>query len=296
MVLRLAKDQGLLSIKRSCQLMSLSRAAYYREENKLAVRDAPVVEALNAVVARHGRWGFWKCHDRLRLDGHPWNHKRVWRVYCQMKLNLPRRTKRRLIRPPQPLSAPLWPNEIWSLDFMSDSLYQGRRFRTLNILDEGVREALAIEIDTSLPALRVVRTLQQLESWRGLPKAIRLDNGPELTSQYLTDWCKDKGIELVSSSLASRTRMLSSSASTGPTGPRYSATGCLHPLTRCEKLRISGFKATTKNDLMTRWETCPSCVPRETARRGKLYFSTVYLTGKLTGLRLHLSEFRGPHA
>jgi len=185
-----------MSIRRSCQLVNLSRAAYYREENKFAVRDAPVVEALNAVVAKHGRWGFWKCHDRLRLEGHPWNHKRVWRVYCQMKLNLPRRVKRRLTRPAQPLNAPLLPNEIWSLDFMSDSLYQGRRFRTLNVLDEGVREGLAIEIDTSLPAQRVVRTLQQLETWRGLPKAIRLDNGPELTSQYLGDWCKDKGIEL----------------------------------------------------------------------------------------------------
>jgi putative transposase len=195
MVSRLTQDQEL-SIKRSCQLVNLSRAAYYREENKFAVRDAPVVEALNAVVAKHGRWGFWKCHDRLRLEGHPWNHKRVWRVYCQMKLNLPRRVKRRLTRPAQPLNAPLLPNEIWSLDFMSDSLYQGRRFRTLNIMDEGVREGLAIEVDTSLPAQRVVRVLQQLEAWRGLPKAIRLDNGPELTSQYLGDWCKDKGIEL----------------------------------------------------------------------------------------------------
>ena len=77
-----------------------------------------------------------------------------------MKLNLPRRTKKRLIRPMQPLDVPQLPNEVWSLDFMSDSLYQGRRFRTLNILDESVREALAIEIDTSLPAQRVVRTLQ----------------------------------------------------------------------------------------------------------------------------------------
>ncbi|PTR17001.1 putative transposase [Nitrosospira sp. Nsp2] len=195
MVLRLAGDQKL-SIRQSCQLVNLSRAAYYRDENKLAVRDAPVIEALNAIVARHGRWGFWKCHHRLRLKGHHWNHKRVWRVYCAMKLNLPRRTKKRLIRPMQPLDAPQLPNEVWSLDFMSDSLYQGRRFRTLNILDESVREALAIEIDTSLPAQRVVRTLQQLEVWRGLPKAIRLDNGPELTSQYLADWCQDKGIEL----------------------------------------------------------------------------------------------------
>lgn len=160
------------------------------------MRDAPVVEALNAVVDKHGRWGFWKCHDRLKLQGYPWNHKRVWRVYCAMKLNLPRRTKRRLIRPMQSLDVPQLPNEVWSLDFMSDSLYQGRRFRTLNILDESVREALAIEIDTSLPAQRVVRTLQRLEAWRGLPKAIRLDNGPELTSQYLADWCQDKGIEL----------------------------------------------------------------------------------------------------
>ena len=86
MVLRLAGGQKL-SIKQSCQLVNLSRAAYYRDENKLAVRDAPVIEALNAIVAKHGRWGFWKCHDRLRLKGHPWNHKRVWRVYCAMKLS-----------------------------------------------------------------------------------------------------------------------------------------------------------------------------------------------------------------
>lgn len=94
----------------------------------------------------------------------------------------------------QSLDAPLWPNEIWSLDFMSGSLYKGRRCRTLNILDEGVREALAIEIDTSLPAQRVVQVLQQLEAWRGLPKAIRLDNSPELTSQHLADWCQDKAL------------------------------------------------------------------------------------------------------
>ena len=81
-----------------------------------------------------------------------------------MKLNLPRRTKKRLVRLMQPLGCTVLPNEIWSLDFMSDSLYQGRRFRTRNILDEGVREALAIEIDTSLPAQRVVRVLQQLET------------------------------------------------------------------------------------------------------------------------------------
>jgi putative transposase len=176
--------------------VGLSRAAYYRRVTNRGARDRPLIDALNAVVARHGRWGFWKCHGRLRLDGHAWNHKRTWRVYCAMKLNLPRRTKKRLVRPAQPLDTSAAPNEIWSLDFMSDSLCQGRRFRILNILDEGVREALAIEIDTSLPAPRVVRVLEQLEQWRGLPKAIRLDNGPELTSICLSEWCQEKGIDL----------------------------------------------------------------------------------------------------
>ena len=163
MVERLASEGGL-SVQRACRAVGLSRAAYYRAADTPAVRDEPVIEALNDLVAKHGRWGFWKCHGRLRLNGHRWNHKRTWRVYCAMRLNLPRRARKRLVRPVRPLNAPLLPNEIWALDFMSDSLYQGRRFRTLNILDEGVREALAIEIDTSLTAERVVRTLLGLSS------------------------------------------------------------------------------------------------------------------------------------
>lgn len=189
-------SEGDLSVQRACRAVGMSRAAYYRQIVDPATRDGPVIEAFNAIVAKHGRWGFWKCHGRIRLDGRGWNHKRTWRVYCAMNLNLPRRTKKRLVRPIQPLDAPGLPNEIWSIDFMSDCLYQGRRFRTFNVLDEGVREALAIEIDTSIPALRVIRTLEQLQSWRGLPKAIRLDNGPELTASDFTEWCAARGIEL----------------------------------------------------------------------------------------------------
>ena len=100
---------------------------------------------------------FWKCVDRLRLNGHPWNHKRLWRVYCQLCLNLPRHTKKQLpVRFRQPLAVIPYPNAVWAIDFMSDTLYGGRRFRTLNILDEGVREGLAIEIDTSIQAERVI--------------------------------------------------------------------------------------------------------------------------------------------
>lgn len=115
-----------------------------------------------------------------------------------MKLNLPCRVKRGLPkREWQPLAVPAQPNENWAMDFMSDALYRGRRFRTLNVLDEGVREELAIEADTSLPAARVVRTLGQLAQWRGLPKAIRLDNGPEFIARELADWCDQHEIELL---------------------------------------------------------------------------------------------------
>jgi putative transposase len=110
---------------------------------------------------------------------------------------LPRRTKKRLpVRLRQPLTVIPHSNAVWAIDFMSDTLYGGRRFRTLNILDEGVREGLAIEIDTSLPAERVIRVLEQVLSWRGQPQALRLDNGPELLADRFITWCAERGIEL----------------------------------------------------------------------------------------------------
>lgn len=119
-----------------------------------------------------------------------WNHKRVWRIYQALGLNLPRRKKKRIpTRPPQPIEVPRAANVVWALDFMSDALYRGRRFRTLNILDEGVREALDIVVDTSIPALRVVRTLDELLMWRGRPEAIRCDNGPEILARVFVEWC-----------------------------------------------------------------------------------------------------------
>lgn len=114
-----------------------------------------------------------------------------------MKLNLPRRTKRRLpARVQQPMGVEARANAEWSMDFMSDTLYHGRRFRTLNILDEGVREALDIVVDTSIPGGRVVRTLDRLVEWRGKPDAVRVDNGPEYLSQVFADWCRDNRVTL----------------------------------------------------------------------------------------------------
>ena len=185
-----------LSVSRACRAAKLSRAAYYRQGVDWAKRDAPVVDALNVIVDKHRRWGSWKCFDRLHNQGHWWNPKRVYRVYCRLGLNLPRRAKKRLpLRLRQPLSAPAVVNHVWALDFMSDALWSGRRFRVLNVLDEGVREGLAIEIDTSLPAKRVVRVLERLAEFRGFPAALRMDNGPELIAQELLDWCERNRVD-----------------------------------------------------------------------------------------------------
>jgi putative transposase len=189
--------QGGLPVQRACQAAGLSRATYYRSVVNWAQRDGPVIDALTTLGATNPRWGFWKYVDRLRNTGHPWNHKRLWRVYCQLRLNLPRRTKKRLpARLRQPLVVIPHPNAVWAVDFMSDTLYGGRRFRTFNILDEGVREGLAIEIDTSLPAERVIRALEQVVAWRGQPQAIRLDNGPEFLAERFITWCAERAIEL----------------------------------------------------------------------------------------------------
>ena len=134
------------------------------------MRDAAVIEALEQVVAASPRWEFWKCYDRLRVDGHGWNHKRVYRVYHALCLYLPRRTRRRgAPRVRRALVAPNRLNEIWVLDVMHDTLYGGRRFRTLNVLDEGHREGLANEVGTSIPVAREVRVLDQLVVRYGRP-------------------------------------------------------------------------------------------------------------------------------
>lgn len=186
-----------LPIQRACHIVRLSRAAYYRPPVPARRRDAVVIATLMDVVARYPRWGFWKCFDRLRLEGHPWNHKRVHRVYCALRLNLPRRTKRRVPRRVrQPLVAPPVLNQTWALDFMADALYDRRRFRALTIMDEGNREGLAIDIGRSIPARRVLRVLDELMALHGRPAALRLDNGPELTADAFVDWCEEHRINL----------------------------------------------------------------------------------------------------
>ena len=184
-----------LSIKRSCSYLSLSRAAFYRNISSAAVRDSDLVTALNALIERHSRWGFWKCFRALRRQGHPWNHKRVYRVYCQLHLNQKRRAKKRLPkRVKQPLWVPQHPNQVWSADFVSDALYAGKRFRTFNVIDDFNRECLAVEIDTSITGKRLIRVFERLRYERGLPDVLRTDNGPEFLSGDFVAWAEAAGM------------------------------------------------------------------------------------------------------
>ncbi len=169
----------------------MARSAYYHIPVDCQVRDAEVIDALNELVDVHPRWGVWKYIARLQAVGHSWNHKRIDRIYRQLGLNQPRRTKRRVpTRPAIPVFVPEAPSEVWSADFMSDALYRGTRFRTFNIIDDFNREVLAIEVDTSLRAERVIRVLDRLKADRELPHMIRVDNGPEFLSQQLREWGK----------------------------------------------------------------------------------------------------------
>jgi len=189
------KDEYQLSERRSCKALNIARSVYqYRPDPH---RDDTVIEALQSMAERYPRYGFRKLFIKLRNLGHEWNHKRVYRVYLQLKLNMKRKGKQRLPnRYPQPLAVPASENQSWSMDFMSDALKCGRKFRTFNVVDDFNREALGIEIDLNLPSKRVIRTLERIAEWRGYPAQIRMDNGPEFTALVLSEWAEEHGVLL----------------------------------------------------------------------------------------------------
>lgn len=183
-------------MRQACQLFQISRRVYYYQPQERS--DGELKEALLQLANQYLHYGYWKLFYLLQQQGWQVNHKRVYRLYNLLGLKMRRKTKKRLPnRIKQSLKVAKLPNECWSIDFMSDSLQSGRRFRTFNVLDDFNREALAIEIDSSLPALRVVRVLKQIMQWRGQPTNIRLDNAPECISHILREWADDNNIQLL---------------------------------------------------------------------------------------------------
>jgi putative transposase len=185
-----------MSVHQACGIFGLSETVYYYK-SKSKSEDIVIENELRILAEVHTNWGFWMMFYHLRLNQHKWNHKRVYRVYTDMKLNMRRKYKRRLpARVKEPLLQPLMPNITWSMDFMHDSLQFGKTFRSFNVIDDFNREALNITIDTSLNSKRVIRELSQLIDWRGKPEKIRVDNGPEFIANALNEWAKENGIEL----------------------------------------------------------------------------------------------------
>jgi putative transposase len=184
-----------VSRRQACKALSVPRSTYqYIPKVK---NDSPIIKELESLVTKHPAIGFWQSYFRIRRKGFIWNHKRVYRVYTGLHLNIRRRFKKRLpTRVKQSLFQPQSINEVWSIDFMSDSLWDGRRYRILNIIDDYNREMLSMEADLSLPALRVIRVLEYLKEFRGLPQMIRVDNGPEFISNALDEWCRQHHITL----------------------------------------------------------------------------------------------------
>ena len=184
-----------MSIQRSCRCVGLSRAAWYRTPTARVEADRAVIEVLQALVDRYPRWGFWKYFKRLRRQQYAWNHKRVYRIYCALRLNQKRRAKRRVPqRRRHPLGVPAQPNQVWSADFMSDALYGGLRFRTFNVIDDFNRESVAVEIDTSLTGRRLIRLFERLRLERGVPQRLRVDNGPEFLGADFVTWAEAAGM------------------------------------------------------------------------------------------------------
>lgn len=186
-----------LPISRACACAGLHRSAYYRVPPHWSVRDAEIISVLSRLVEGRPSRGFWKCRKMIRRQGYGWNHKRIYRVYKLMQLNLRRAAKRRLPKRARvPLYVPKLPDTVWSADFMHDSLANGRRFRTFNVVDDFNREVLHIEIDTSLTSARLVRVFEKLRDQHGLPQVLRTDNGPEFLGEVFTAWAKEAGMAI----------------------------------------------------------------------------------------------------
>lgn len=185
-----------MSERRACRLLGLHRATKrYRAKRQ---NGDTLRQRLGELARQRQRFGYRRLTALLRHEGQQVNHKRVYRLYRELGLALRSKRRRRTSRAALPGKAEQTarPNQHWAMDFVSDTLATGQSFRALALVDKYTRECLAIEVDTSLSGLRVIRVLERLAPERGLPEEITCDNGPEFISRVLQAWCAQKGVLL----------------------------------------------------------------------------------------------------
>ena len=190
------QEETPISQRRACRLVGLSRSvlSYHSEKqgDDLALK-ARLVELAN----ERRRFGYRRLHALLRREGVEVNHKRVYRLYNEAALAVRERKRRKGIAVErQPLELPSAPNQVWSMDFVMDALANGRRLKTLTVVDDFTKESLDIPVAHSICGEQVVRTLEAIAQFRGYPAAIRTDQGPEFTGKALDQWAYEKNVEL----------------------------------------------------------------------------------------------------
>ena len=184
-----------LSRRKACGLAEVSRSVV--EYVSRRPDDGPLRERIHHWAREKPRYGYRRIHVLLRREGNGANRKRVYRIYREEQLSVRRKKRKRVAASSrEALAIPERRNERWSMDFMADTLADGRTFRTFNVVDDCTRECVAIEVGRSIPGARVVRVLEKLRLSRGLPGVIVLDNGPEFTSRVLDPWAYERGVEL----------------------------------------------------------------------------------------------------
>jgi len=194
-LVRLFTETFGLSRRKACHLAGVSRSVVeYRPRRS---DDRALREQICHWAREKPRYEYRRIHVLLRREGYAVNRTRVYRIYREERLTVRRKKRKQVAAAPRvALPVPNRPNERWSMDFMADTLADGRSFRTFNIVDDCTRECLAIETGRSIPGSRVVRVLERLRLQRGLPRAIVMDNGPEFTSRVLDQWAYHSGVEL----------------------------------------------------------------------------------------------------
>jgi putative transposase len=182
----LIKQHGL-SQRRACRLTHLPRSTARYQSRRVEASD--LRQRLRTSAVARARFGYRRLGILLRREFGAINHKRVYRLYCAEGLSVRRRRRKRVRQTSRPqLRIPTRAGQHWAMDFTHDTLASGRSFRTLNLIDRFTRECLAIEVDISLPAARVVRVLERVVGLYGKPESIRIDNGPEFAGQVLDAW------------------------------------------------------------------------------------------------------------